>query len=332
MPAYLRSDLDVIHTETDRCRKIVRNLLAFARPTPAEKQVLSINALVENTLALKSYQLGVRDITVRQDLSHDLPAVLGDPQCLQQVFLNILNNAHDAITEGGRPGSVTVTTTHTNGTVQVAFADTGIGMPADVLPCILEPFFTTKPPGKGTGLGLSLTHEIIRDHHGTLDIASVPGRGTTFTVSLPVARKWQAPAPGRAVVEGARSRVSGLRVLFVDDEPTLLELVTGLLTMDGHEVTTAATARDALALVENQPEDFHLIITDVRMPGLSGEDLHERLSRLTPPFAGNIIFTTGDTGTAETVQRLTQTGKTVLVKPFHIDDLRRAIETAAACT
>ena len=328
VPDKIREDLTRIHQEAARCRKVVQNLLTFARRTPFEKELVSINDLLDNALELKSYQLRVDNISVHKELSKALPTTMADGQQLQQVFVNLLNNAHDAIRGHREPGTIAVRTCQRNGRIVVQVADTGPGIPANDLRRIFDPFFTTKPRGKGTGLGLSLAYGIIKAHDGDIHVESIRGEGTTFTVELPIERREEETEAAEAEVAETVPEPRKLDVLVVDDEPTMVELISSLLVLDGHRVRTTSDGREALSLVEDPAGRFDLIITDVKMPGVSGEELYHRVQELRPEFAGNIIFTTGDTASAETRELLKLTGNTVLEKPFRMEDLRHVIDEA----
>jgi len=330
VPRNMREDLERVHKEAVRCRKVVQNLLSFARHAPFEKKPVSINELIDTTLELKSYQLRVDNVTVRTELSRELPVTVADGQQLQQVFINLINNAHDAIREKGTPGTLTVRTSLRDDRIIVEVADTGPGIPAEYLHRVFDPFFTTKEPGEGTGLGLSLTYGIVKEHNGDIHVESTPGTGTVFTVELPVERVSGGPAGDVSTVREGPVGRRQLDVMIVDDEPAMVELISSFLRLEGHRVTTTGDSREALRLIERHVDRFDLIITDVKMPGVSGEQLYSRVCELRPHFARNIIFTTGDTAGTETRKLLELTGNTVLEKPFRIEDLRQVIDRTVA--
>ncbi len=328
VPDNIREDLTRVHQEAVRCRKVVQNLLSFARHTPFEKKLVSINDLLDSALELKSYQLRVDNITVHEELSRALPPTVADGQQLQQVFVNLINNAHDAIRSRGEPGTITVRTCHRNDRIVIEVEDTGPGIPAADLRRIFDPFFTTKRTGEGTGLGLSLAYGLIKEHDGDIHVESTPGKGATFTVELPIERGEEDAEAADGETGEVVSERRKLDVLVVDDEPTMVDLISSLLTLDGHRVTMTSDGREALSLIQDHADRFDLIITDVKMPGVSGEQLYNRARELRPKFAGSIIFTTGDTASAETRRLLELTGNTVLEKPFRIEDLRQVIDRA----
>ncbi len=185
-PAEWIEDLNVMRRQARRISEIVRGLLAFSRPSRLEVREVHLDHVVEQSLALVAPQCRTAGIRLRRCHAPDLPLVRADPDRLEQVFLNILNNAIDAMPQGG---DLTVTTgLRTPHMASVAFCDTGVGIPDDHLRRIFDPFFTTKPTGKGTGLGLAVSYGIMRDHGGEIQVESAAGRGSTFTVVLPIGK------------------------------------------------------------------------------------------------------------------------------------------------
>jgi PAS domain S-box-containing protein len=181
-----KQDLGVILQEAQRTRQIVQNLLSFARQMPAQREPMRINTLVQQTLKLRSYDLSSHGVEVIESYADELPLTVGDPHELQQVFLNILNNAYDAIQEVRRSGKIAVATSGSNGQVEIRFTDNGPGIRHPER--IFDPFYTTKEVGKGTGLGLSICYGIIRAHRGEIVAQNNPdGIGCTFRVRLPAA-------------------------------------------------------------------------------------------------------------------------------------------------
>ncbi len=182
-----RKRLQRIFTETNRAIVIVRNLLSFARKQESEKEPMPINESIESVIQLRSYDMSLHDIEIEMELASDLPDVMADSQQLQQVFLNLLINAEQAIKRNGDSGKVVIQTRKYGKKIIVTFADDGPGIPEDILDRIFEPFFTTKDVGEGTGLGLSICYGIINDHKGKITVKSREGQGSTFTLEFPVA-------------------------------------------------------------------------------------------------------------------------------------------------
>ncbi len=179
--------LQRLYDETVRATTIVRNLLSFARKQEAEMVPVSINEVVDSVIQLRGYEMSLEDIEIETGFNENLPLIMADFQQLQQVFLNLLINAEQAIRATGEGGKVVFRTKQTGDKIQVRVVDTGPGIPVELQSRIFEPFFTTKRIGEGTGLGLSICYGIIESHHGHIEIESHPGKGTTFSITLPIA-------------------------------------------------------------------------------------------------------------------------------------------------
>ncbi|MFQ5877607.1 MAG: GAF domain-containing protein [Acidobacteriota bacterium] len=318
-----RKDLQRSFEEAQRAARIVQNLLTFARKHKPERRYLGLNGIVEKTLELRAYELGVSNIEVTTRFDPDLPKTMLDFHQLQQVILNIVTNAEQAMLAAHGRGRLTIGTRVRGDRIELRVEDDGPGMPPQTLSRIFDPFFTTKPVGQGTGLGLPICLGIVKEHGGTIRAESEVGRGTTFTVELPIVRS-DGPAqetgalPGRPRAEG-RSR----SILVVDDEVTIQDLLVEILTQEGHRVDTAGSGRAALAKIEKGRYD--LIISDMKMPGMNGDQFYERLRAVRPDLASRIIFTSGDTQSFEANDFLRRTGGLSLVKPFTIEALRTTL-------
>jgi two-component system NtrC family sensor kinase len=186
LPDSARRDLRVILQEAQRTKQIVQNLLSFARQMPAQRQLVQLNAILRRTVQLRAYDFHSHGVEIIERLDESLPEVIGDPHQLQQVFLNILNNAHDAVRETGRPARIEIMSAHNGSSVEVSFRDNGAGIAYPDR--IFDPFFTTKEVGKGTGLGLSICYGIVREHGGEIACHNnLDSEGATFIVRLPLA-------------------------------------------------------------------------------------------------------------------------------------------------
>ena len=181
-----KKHIQTIHDETLRAATILRNLLAFSREHDSERTPTSLNDVLEKTVELRSYEMRASNLEIKQDLQQDLPTILADSNQLQQVFLNIIINAEQAMSEANGGGTLSVTTRRVGDSVQAVIADDGPGISDDTLKRIFDPFFTTKPVGHGTGIGLSISYGIIHEHGAHIRVASKMGTGTTFTIDLPV--------------------------------------------------------------------------------------------------------------------------------------------------
>jgi two-component system NtrC family sensor kinase len=184
LPESARKDLRVILQEAQRTKQIVQNLLSFARQMPPQRDAVQLNTILRRTIQLRSYDFNSHGVEVSEQLDQDLPDVIGDAHQLQQVFLNILNNAYDAVHEVGRPPRIQIMSTRAGASVEVSFSDNGDGISHPDK--IFDPFFTTKEVGKGTGLGLSICYGIVKEHGGEiLCHNNIGGQGATFIVRLP---------------------------------------------------------------------------------------------------------------------------------------------------
>jgi two-component system NtrC family sensor kinase len=186
IPDEAKEELSVILQEAQRTRVIVQNLLSFARQMPAQREPVQVNSILRQTMKLRAYDFSNHGVELIEEYAEELPAVIGDPSQLQQVFLNIINNAYDAVQETRRAGKIKVSTTQRNAYIEVSFRDNGPGI--SKMDRIFDPFFTTKEVGKGTGLGLSICYGIIRAHSGEIIARNnAEGFGSTFVVRLPLA-------------------------------------------------------------------------------------------------------------------------------------------------
>ena len=324
--------LDMIHKSAMRCQKIVQSLLSFARRHQPERKLSSINELVENAVEFLQYQLRTSNIEVTTRLAADLPRTMLDPHQIQQVFLNILNNARQAI-EGHQPkGSVRISTETCGNNVRISFQDNGPGIPEKDLSKVFDPFFTTKEVGKGTGLGLSLCYGIIKEHGGTINIRSKPGEGALFVLELPLVSSTQDAVPARKELPSvAASNVregAGKKILVIDDEEAILEMVRETLSENGYEVDIARDGESALR--HSRLTSYDLALCDWRMPGLNGQEVYEQLQVSNPALSERMIFITGDVINEKALAFLRDRHKVCLAKPFSLLEFRAAIGKAMA--
>jgi two-component system NtrC family sensor kinase len=324
-----RQQVETIYQEAERASKIVANLLTFARRREARKEPANLNTLIERVLELRNYDLRVRNIDVVQDFDLDLPDTMVDTNQILQVLLNIIINAEQAMRPGlddGGQGTLRITTrTVRAGVVAASFADSGPGMSQETLRRIFDPFFTTKEAGDGTGLGLTISYGIIEEHGGRI-WAESSSTGSTFHVELPVLSGTPAKPRPKEDAPQVSSSVDRRRILVVDDEEAIQQLLTGVLEMDGHDVAVANNGREALDRVGK--ESFDLIITDIKMPVMGGPDMYRRLRDDQNPLAERVIFITGDTVAPDTRKFLQDIDNTVLAKPFRLRDVRESVASA----
>jgi two-component system, NtrC family, sensor kinase len=335
VPPRLAEPLAVIRQEAERASAIVRNLLSFARRQEGDRQLQSIRPILESTHQLLKNQLMAARIELTLEFEPGLPAVEVHANQIKQVFVNIINNAAQAITgmrakAGG--GRIEIVTRCEPDGLSVNISDNGPGIPEDVAQHVFEPFFSTKSEGEGTGLGLSICLGIVKEHGGGIRVdpgGAGSGRGATFTVELPTGVRSSLSARGAAAAAqasaapAAAERVERLRVLVVDDEPHILHYMQATLESWGHEVVVARDGSQALKRALMQP--FDIIICDLRMPRLGGREMFQTLARMHPTVAERIIFATGDTVRGDTLQFLEELGRPFLQKPFKLDALRRVL-------
>ena len=333
VPPRLAEPLAVIRQEAERASAIVRNLLSFARRQEGERQLQSIRPILESTHQLLRNQLMAARIELTLTFEPGLPEVEVHANQIKQVFVNIINNAAQAITstrgkKGVGGGRIDIVTRCEPDGLSVNVSDNGPGIPQAVAQRVFEPFFSTKSEGEGTGLGLSICLGIVKEHGGNITVdpgGPSTGRGATFAVELPTGVH-AAVSPlshGRTSVQTPPERVEHLRVLVVDDEPHILHYMQATLESWGHEVVLARDGSQALKLALMQP--FDLIICDLRMPRLGGREMFQTLARMHPTVADRIIFATGDTVRGDTLHFLEELGRPFLQKPFKLDALRRVL-------
>ena len=319
----LARDLEKIYESAVRCQKIVKNLLSFARMHKPERKYLGVNGIIEKTIDLRRYQLEVNDIEVVRDFDPELPRTMLDFHQMQQVFLNLINNAHHAMTSvRTRRGRLTVRTRRVGEKIQIVFADNGEGMDQDTLERIFDPFFTTKEPGRGTGLGLSVSYGIVGEHGGRIWARSRRGEGASFVIELPIRKELEAaPASPPRELERPQARAGqgGSRLLVVDDEPLILDLLVDMFDDQDVHVDTAANGREACRKVREQAYD--VVITDVRMPKMNGIDLYSEILAMRPEMEGRVIFMTGDLADEGTTRFLAGVNARSIGKPLDIPEV-----------
>ena len=335
LTAPQEADGRLIHQEAERAARIVKNLLLFAREARPERRPVNLNEIVERTLALRNYELRVENIELSQDLAQDLPPVMADSAQLQQVLLNLLVNAEQAIRQGSGEGNIRVRTRKTpRGRVSFEILDSGPGIPQEIIPRIFDPFFSTKPSGAGTGLGLSITCGIVKEHGGDISVQSQLGHGAKFTVELPAAMQVAAPASGQPGSSAIKKNLAAVtvralrseRVLVVEDEPTVAHLIADVLGEEGHKVEIVLDGRDGLDRAT--AGDYALIICDLRMPHLDGRAIYRELVARGSPMRHRLMFVTGDTLAPRTLEFLEKSGLPFLAKPFLVEELKAVVERA----
>ncbi len=308
-----------LYKQAQRTHRIVQNLLSFARQQKPQRRPVLLNQILEDTLVLREYDLKLNNISVYREYDSSLAEAAGDTHQLQQVFLNILNNAVDAILEKSSRGDIWIRTATAGSQLLVEITDSGPGV-QDPLK-VFDPFYTTKPVGKGTGLGLSICYGIIKEHGGEISVRNAPPRGATFTISLPVLLSESQSAKDLPFTE---EPFSFGRVLLVDDEDAVLELEQEILRGRCLEVRAVRTGREAVDYLERETVD--VIVTDMKMPGgISGKDLYGWIARHRPDLASRVVFTMSNAQSEEAGVMSTASGCPFVQKPFQIEEFLRAI-------
>ncbi len=320
--------LEKIAKSAERCTRIVTNFLALARQYPPERQLTRLNQLVDDAVELLAYSLRIDNVEVIRRLAPDLPQLWADPHQLQQVIVNVLTNAHQALRTVSTRRRLVLATRYECLTDRIVLevADSGPGVPAEISARIFEPFFTTKSPGQGTGLGLSLCRGIIDGHDGVFRLEPTPGGGVTFVIELPAGAPAEAGDTQRA--EAGLDPASAKTILVVDDESDVAELLAEALLIDGHRVETANSGAAALNRLVDQSYD--VVFSDMKMPGMGGVELYEEVARRHPGVERRIVFVTGDTLNPVTKQFLDRTGAVSLSKPFDVGAIRRLVPLHAS--
>jgi len=291
-----------------------------------------LSTIAENQRLARSGQ------AVRCNLQLDphCPPISGDSSQLERVFINLFRNAEQAAEQDNDSPLIKVSTRRKGELVQVRVDDNGGGVPAHLASKIFEPFFTTKEVGAGTGLGLSISHQIVADHHGRIFCEPSPLGGAAFIVELPLVsiHDTETPAPEGAQPDRdappaepvpAPSGVRGARILLIDDESSLAEMICEYLNMTGHRAQFCQGAEEALALMERT--EFDLIISDFRMPGLTGEQLYERTLRRDPDLARRVVFMTGDIIGEDAKRFFSSHDVPCLTKPCALPTIERFINS-----
>jgi PAS domain S-box-containing protein len=327
VPDEIKAELRLIVDGSQRVADIVKRLLTFARQTKPVKTMTNINELIDNTLKLREYVLKTVNINVVTRFDPELPWSVADPGQLQQVFLNVIVNAEQAMKVAHGRGTLTITTEPKENNIRISFQDDGPGIAPENLKRLFEPFFTTKAPGEGTGLGLSLSRSIILEHNGSMSVESEFGQGANFIIELPIIESL--PSAPDILLPPEKTKLTATahgKILVVDDESGVRILLERVFTQMGHQVETVADAETAVKRLDSGVS-YDVILTDVRMPGMSGIELNSYILMKTPEMKNKIIFITGDVMGADIKEFLMKNNLTYFAKPFDIEALKGKIDS-----
>ncbi|HEY8964963.1 MAG TPA: ATP-binding protein, partial [Candidatus Methylacidiphilales bacterium] len=347
--AASKESIDEILLATKRATRLTRQLLTFSKKQFIEPRNINLNAVVADMGKMLKRTVG-EDIEIVFEGDPSLPAVFADEGMVEQILLNLVVNARDAMPKGGairlNTARARIERNHLAGSavggdvpagdyVRFSVADTGCGIPPSHLAKIFDPFFTTKEPGKGTGLGLATVRSIVRQHGGTLTVTSEPNRGTTFHIYLPVATTLSLAVPekrGRLKkAEGGAKADAGATILLVEDDEAVRSMMKSILAHMGHRVVEAPAAREAMEAYGQHPTGIDLLLTDVVLPGgLSGRDLAVQLRSIDPGLP--VLYVTGYPALPKEYGFGEDENRDFLRKPFASVDLIEKVRARLAST
>ena len=317
--------------QAQRTHRVVQNLLSFARQRKPQREEVDVRKVLDETLALRDYDLKINNIAVEREAPSEPAMVVADPHQIEQVFLNVINNAVDAILETGRKGKIKIRVYCSNGHVCTQFADDGPGLKDAKR--IFDPFYTTKSVGKGTGLGLSICYGIVKEHGGDITAYNAPEGGAVIEVKLPIATQTATPADAQKLTRPIASAISG-RVLLVEAEEAVLEFERDVLAGAGATVVTAKTSQDVITRMLS--EQFDAVIMNGKIAGeWSAKEFYTWLKANCPEMQGHVLFTFAsgvDQGDGRGF--LQENNVPYLVKPFEVAELiaqtRKLLQKAQA--
>jgi len=309
--------------QAQRTHRVVQNLLSFARQRKPQKQEVDLRKVLEESLTLREYDLKVNNVSLEREIPDDLPSVVADPHQLEQVFLNVINNALDAMVEGSSSGVLRVRVFKKDAYVCVEFDDSGPGIKDPSR--IFDPFYTTKSVGKGTGLGLSICYGIVKEHGGEIVARNRDEGGATIAIRLLASEK---PALPETVAPTRRESLLAGRVLLVEDEEAVLEFERDVLVGAGADVTTSMSVEDTQQRLRNG--SFDVIVMNGRMPGgCSAREMYEWVAQNCPGMEKGLLLTFSTVTDAETRSFLHEHGVPSLAKPFEVADLISQVRVLA---
>jgi signal transduction histidine kinase/ActR/RegA family two-component response regulator len=331
-PVKLSQSIDAIEKATQRGAALVKQLLTFARKTEAVFESVLVNQIIEEVVKLLQETFS-KTINVRSDLKRDLPIIVADSNQIYQVMINLCVNARDAMPMGGTLSIAS--TTVEGGALSSKFpratareyillqvSDTGMGMDEVTRQRIFEPFFTTKGVGKGTGLGLALVHGIVENHHGSINVATELGKGTTFSIYLPVEER---PIESHRTSKKAMEDVPGgtETILLIEDEEMLGELARAFLVSKGYTVLTARDGEEGVEAFSRHQKEISVVVTDMGLPKLGGEDVFKRIRAIDPK--AKVILASGFIDPEVKSEMYKAGAKHFIQKPYSHDEVLQKV-------
>ncbi len=320
-----RRQVEIVLKQARRAAGIVQNLLAFSRPSALASKPLRPEQVIKQVVEQQQASLRQKNVTIQLEVPEGLPSVDADPRLLQQVFVNLIVNAEQAIASRRDRGTLRIAIEASEAKIVFTFADDGPGISPENLAKIFDPFFTTKRPGGGTGLGLTICLAIVKEHGGTMEVQSTPEAGAEFRVILPAA-KTESAAPAPAVAPRTQaspprvaSALQGRSVYVVDDEESIREIVQEGLSARGMTVEGASSSEEALPHLAAHTYDF--VLCDFNLPGMNGDQFFERMQSNGGGAPPKFVFMSGALLDPDTMARFTEKGAAVLQKPFHMAGL-----------
>ena len=323
VPEDVREAVEVINDGANRIAGIVEKLLTFARRYRPDKEYVDINTIVTRVVEMRSYEMRNNNVAVTMHLIPDLPQTMANIGQLQQVFLNIIINAEQAIAGAHEGREISIKTERVDSNIRVSITDDGPGIPEDNIDKIFDPFFTTKDEDGGTGLGLSISYGIIKEHSGKIYAKSVLGKGATFIIDLPIIAETKQPEIAEPSSEEP-AQVTKAKIMVVDDEPHICQALDRLLSQAEHKVETVTSAQMALQRLNN--EKYDLILLDIKMPGMDGIEFYNHIKEIDPSLQRKVVCITGDIISARNRAFLNESGIPYIIKPFGVDELMRQVK------
>jgi PAS domain S-box-containing protein len=325
----VKESLDEVRQACLRAKDVIRQLLSFSRQSEMRLRPLDISVILRESLKLIRSTLP-SNIEIRQDYDEDIGTILGDPTQLNQILINLSNNAADAI--GSQDGILSVSLENVEIArqdpelnlepgcyVKISIRDTGVGIAAEVMERIFDPYFSTKEVGRGTGMGLTVVHGIVETHNGHMNVRSIPGKGTAFEIffrSIDEAPVDELPA-NNTLLHGSET------ILFVDDEKAIVKLNKARLVRLGYQVVGTADPHEAIEMFRYKSNQFDLVITDMTMPNMMGDELAAEMMKIRPDIP--IILCTGFSGRISEEQAFEKGIRAFVMKPLEIDELAETV-------